>query len=146
MTKRMSLEVTGIIEVAPNVKSFFFSFPIEAKPGQFMMVSDLKNGEKPFSISSSDPSGFSVTIKALGPFSSKILNHKVGEFLSVRGPFGKPFDLKKGSILIAGGGCGVPPLVFLAREITKSGSKITFINGARCSEELIFQDLIKDLG
>ncbi|MCK5686076.1 dihydroorotate dehydrogenase electron transfer subunit [bacterium] len=146
MDKRISLRIDKIVEETSSVKTFCFSSPIDALPGQFIMLSDLRTGEKPFSISSSDSNGFSVTVKALGPFSSGMFAFKTGDFLSIRGPFGKPFDLRKGSILIAGGGVGVPPLFFLARELKKAGTEVVFINGAKNSDELIFKDLINELG
>jgi len=69
----------------------------------------------------------------------------LGEKVGVRGPYGSNFSLRKGKILIAGGGTGIAPLLFLANKLVKIGSKIFFAYGAKTSDDLLFIKKIEDM-
>jgi dihydroorotate dehydrogenase electron transfer subunit len=109
------------------------------------MLSDLENGEKPFSISECEKAYFSVTIKKIGRFTSGLFTKKAGDLLSWRGAYGSSFTIKAGKCLVVGGGYATPPLYFLSRELLRNGAGITLINGARQQEDLVFCERFKNL-
>ena len=119
-------------------------------PGQFFMLTDYQGGEKPISVSEveSTPDGgiqIGFTIKVAGPFTRRFQEKGAGDLLSLRGPYGNPFSIRKGRILLVGGGCGTAPLHFLSRTLLGAGAEVTLVNGARTAGELLFSDRFASL-
>ncbi|MCX7788199.1 MAG: dihydroorotate dehydrogenase [Spirochaetes bacterium] len=119
-------------------------------PGQFFMVTDYQGGEKPISVSELEDirNGrvrVGLTIKAAGPFTRRFQDKDEGELISLRGPYGNPFSIRKGRLLLVGGGCGIAPLHFLAQALVKNGAEVTVVNGARTEKELLFSDRFASL-
>jgi dihydroorotate dehydrogenase (NAD+) catalytic subunit len=119
-------------------------------PGQFFMLTDYQGGEKPISVSEAErtPEGvlqLGFTIKVAGPFTRRFQEKGVGDLLSLRGPYGNPFSIRAGRVLLVGGGCGTAPLHFLARTLLGAGAEVTVVNGARTAGELLFSDRFASL-
>ncbi len=119
-------------------------------PGQFFMLTDYQGGEKPISVSEVEEIdngkvrvGF--TIKAAGPFTRRFQDKGIGDLISLRGPYGNPFSIRKGRLLLVGGGCGIAPLHYLAKTLVKNGAEVTVVNGARTASELLFSDRFASL-
>lgn len=146
MNKRSTIKISQIIEEANDIKSFVFEHDLGAKPGQFIMLTDFEGGEKPFSIADCTDKNFMLTIKQIGEFTTRLFQKKVGDYVSVRGPFGSSFFIFKGNVLLVGGGYGTPPLYFLAKELLKNGAELTVVNGARSKEDLVFCDKFREIG
>lgn len=150
MDKRIQVEISNIIDEAKDIKTFVFSHPIKVEAGQFIMLTDYETGEKPFSISYCSNDLFKITVKNIGPFTNKLFQLKISDKLSFRGPYGTPFSVSKANgknVLIAGGGCGIAPLRFLAKRlIEQEVEKIILINGAKTKQELIFQEDFRRMG
>ena len=101
-----------------------------AKPGQFVMVY-LGKGEhllpRPISFYNADKAkGIITLVYIVAGAGTKIMSEwPVGHTVHVLGPLGNGFDFtsfRKGErIALVGGGLGVAPLYFLAREINKLG-------------------------
>ena len=94
-----------------------------AKPGHFVHLSvgnELKM-RRPMSIMRIDPSAatFDVLYKIHGQGTSILAERKPGDTLSVIGPIGQPFKLSDyaATVVLIGGGVGIPPMVFLAEHI-----------------------------
>lgn len=98
-------------------------------PGQFFMLWLPGFDEKPYSVAAVSPLSFSIG--ARGPFSHRLSSLKKGDFVWLRGPYGRGFELKGKKILLVGGGYGFAPLRFLASEAKKAGISATAICGAR---------------
>ena len=129
----------------PHVKTFVLEAEIEAQPGQFLMVWLPGVDEKPFSLVEADP----VTLTALkvGPFSERLHELKAGDRLGYRGPFGRGYSwAQEGPILLVGGGCGVAPLYFLAKEALRQKLEVWAAVGAKAASELAFEKRFEDLG
>lgn len=146
MDNRVTLKISNIIDESRDIKSFVFNHELGAKPGQFIMLTDFEGGEKPFSIADCNASNFTITIKRIGEFTTRLFQKEVGDFVSVRGPFGSSFFISNGNILLIGGGYGTPPLYFLAKELVKNGAKITVVNGAKTKKDLVFCKKFRELG
>lgn len=145
MNKRNTMRILRIEDENPTVKTFFFAAKTEAKPGQFIMLTDLENGEKPFSISICEADYFGVTIKKVGKFTESLFSKKAGDLLSWRGPYGSSFELKGKRCLLVGGGYAAPTLYFLGKELLKTGARVTVVNGARVKEDLVFCERFREL-
>lgn len=140
MDKRVTLKITQITEEATDIKTFTFKHKLEADPGQFVMLTDFEGGEKPFSISDRTNEEFSITVKRVGQFTTRLLQKSVGDFVSIRGAYGSSFFVSKNKVLLVGGGYAVPTFNFLAKELLNVGAKVTLINGARKKSEHVFAD------
>jgi dihydroorotate dehydrogenase electron transfer subunit len=128
------------------VKTFTFKDKVcsTAKPGQFMMLWIPGVDEIPLSILDADKDGtVSVAVKKVGEATGALHQKKTGEVIGVRGPFGNSFTLKRGKILMVGGGTGIAPLSFLAKKLSSKTAKLVFVIGAKTKEELLFIDKIR---
>lgn len=126
-----------------------------AHPGQFVM---LKTGigfdpllRRPFSISQVvDNESIQVVFKVLGKGTKQLADLRVGGDLDMVGPLGKGFVVEGQSpIVLVGGGMGVAPLLFLAREIGKRAKpeEIQVFLGSRTANDLkLLADDFRSLG
>lgn len=117
-------------------------------PGQFVNI-DIKNTSetflrRPFSVFEVNykENTLSVIVKILGKGSKKLTEVKPGEKLSLIYPLGKGFTLplQGEKILAIGGGSGVAPILFLAKETGLSPKNIDIVLGAGNAEDHILLD------
>lgn len=115
------------------------------KPGMFVNV-EIKNSSeiflrRPFSVFEIDYSvnTISMIVKILGRGSQKLTELKKGEIISLVYPLGNSFTLpdKNDRVLLIGGGSGVAPMLFLAKESKLDAKQIDILIGARSKEEHI---------
>ncbi len=137
--------ILKVVEHGPGVKSFYFEKTFDVHAGQFVNLWIPGLDEKPFSVSAVLDNQIEISVKAYGPFSSELMNKKVGDLLGVRGPFGNQFAHHDNSLLI-GGGIGIAPLRILAQELTNKGKKFTNLLGAAVKHELIFYEWFEQQG
>jgi len=117
---------------------------LPAQAGQFVMVWLPGLNEKPFSIVDDDP--LTLSISALGPFSTVMVNRTVGDKVWVRGPYGHGFQLMGRRPLLIGGGCGVAPLALLSRQLAESVEDLSVIVGASTASRLMLVERFRALG
>jgi len=134
--------IRKIVEHSPVVKSFYFEKTFNVKPGQFINLWIPGLDEKPFSVSHVDDNFIEVSVKTYGPFTSNLMERRVGEYLGVRGPFGNGFSIKDNTLLI-GGGIGIAPLRLLAMQLSSEGKRFVSLLGSATANELIFSDWFK---
>lgn len=145
------LRTTRILSVkteSPTVKTFTFKDKVcaRAKPGQFLMLWIPGVDEIPLSILDANEDGaVSVAVKKVGEATQALHNKKTGEIIGIRGPFGNSFTLKRGRILMVGGGTGTAPLLFLAKKLASKATKLVFVIGAKTKEELLFIDKLEEV-
>lgn len=108
---------------------------IPAEPGQFVMAWIPGEDEKPMSVAGASP--LQLAIANVGKASGRLAGMKEGEYIFVRGPYGKGFRQKGKKWLMVGGGYGFAPLRFLAKEGEKSGADVSSIIGARSKDYLM---------
>jgi len=136
--------VEKIIEETPTVRTLVFSDEVMANvfPGQFAMVWIPGINELPMSVMISQEKGKAAfTVRKHGPASTGLYNLKIGEFIGVRGPYGNSFDIKRGKILLVGGGTGLVPLIRLITFLKKTDD-VTLLMGSQTKKEVIFTDLV----
>lgn len=93
--------------------------------------------EIPLSLSTINKKGLSsVTIENVGEATAALHLKKVGDVISVRGPYGNSFKLTNGRVLLVGGGIGVVPLLPLLKVLPQAGNELTVIIGAKSREDV----------
>ncbi|MBX5320442.1 MAG: dihydroorotate dehydrogenase electron transfer subunit [Candidatus Bathyarchaeota archaeon] len=148
--KHRTTRIMNVEVVSPTVKVFTFQDKqcAKAKPGQFLMLWVPGVDEIPLSVLDVDRerAKVSVAVKRVGEATKALHSMKAGDWIGMRGPFGNGFTLKRGKILMVGGGVGIAPLTFLAKNLASGKtSKIVVVIGAKTREELIFMDNLRRL-
>ena len=138
------MPIIDIIDEAQDIKTFKFDGKIDAKPGQFVLLWIPRVNLKPFGVSRQDDNSFSVTVSKIGDFTKELFEKKIGDKIGVQGPYGNPFEIDKKNVVLVGGGYGAAPLAFLADELEKKNSKITFIIGTRTKICFIYESKFKN--
>jgi dihydroorotate dehydrogenase electron transfer subunit len=134
------LPIKRIIEEAKNFRTLVFEYSLPAQPGQFIMLWMPGVDAKPFAVSHQTKSEFHLAILAVGSFTHKIMELKIGDKLGIFGPYGKGYNLMGKKVMMVGGGSGTPPLKFLAYEAVSRGIEVDFIWGARNIEYLPYRE------
>ncbi len=143
--------VTDIRIDTPDVKTFRVltpdgKKPFEHKPGQCAMLSIPGVGEAMFSITSSPTNtGYmEFSIKKCGCLTDWLHMMDVGQNITIRGPYGKPFpvddELKGKDLLFIAGGIGLAPLrsvINYVRDKRENYGSVQIVYGARSKEDLV---------
>ncbi|MEF8835463.1 MAG: dihydroorotate dehydrogenase electron transfer subunit [Candidatus Thermoplasmatota archaeon] len=122
----------------PTVKSLFFDWDEDFKPGQFVMVWIPGLDEIPMAISRKEKEF--VTVKKRGEATTALHQMDVGEKIGIRGPYGNNYSLKGEKILIVTGGCGGASLIQAVYDAKERGKEIKCCLGAGTEAELLFRD------
>ncbi len=141
----LSLPVLEVTEWGPGIRSLRFPKSFDASPGQFVFLWLPGVDEKPFSISALDEDGLELVLRSVGPFTRALERVRPGDLLGIRGPFGRGFQLR-GDALLVGGGMGMAPIRFLARELDRQGRRAPLLLGARTAQEIFCHDELAGLG
>jgi dihydroorotate dehydrogenase electron transfer subunit len=122
-----------------------------AKPGQFVMISTGQGKDpylrRPFSIHQTSANGqIQILFKVTGRGTGLLAHCKEGEKLSIFGPLGHGFEIRKNKIsCLVGGGMGIAPMLFLAKQISRIKKEISsdiIIIGGKERQEV--EPLVKD--
>lgn len=119
------------------------------KPGQFIhiKVSDTVYPilRRPISICDCDgESLIELFFKVVGTGTDILSRRNVGERLDIIGPLGNPFEIStKDNNILVGGGIGIAPLAYLAKELNKMGKKIIMFYGGRTASDIMLTDKFK---
>jgi len=153
MNKKIVRNLVVTENIALNTTNFLIklassdSLPL-LKPGQFVNI-EIKDSceiflRRPFSVFDVDyeTNTMSLIVKILGRGSKKLTEIKTGESISVIFPLGKGFSYPKKDdrILLIGGGSGVAPMLFLAKESGLKRENISLILGAKTIDDHINVD------
>lgn len=138
-----TMRTTQILEIrneSPTVKTFVFADRLcsKAKPGQFLMLWIPGIDEIPLSIMDTSNGIVSVSVKAVGDATRYMHAMQNSAIIGIRGPFGNSFTETRGRALLVGGGTGTAPLIFLAKQLSTKTDRLTFVEGAKTKEELLF--------
>jgi dihydroorotate dehydrogenase electron transfer subunit len=138
----LSAPITATREVARGMAVVSMDAPEIAsavRAGQFVNLgipgSFLR---RPFSVYRVDGDRIEVVLKAVGAATAQLLDLRPGDAVSCLGPLGHGFDLGRGprSVVLVSGGLGVAPMPLAAREAKALGMRVTWVHGARSSDEL----------
>lgn len=145
MTLPTAARITAVVDNNYRTRTLTLDARLDARPGQFVMAWLPRFDEKPFSLVSADP--VTLMITAVGPFTRLVHELAVGDRLWLRGPFGQgfapPSDQRR--LALIGGGYGVAPLLWLARQQEHAGAVIHVIVGARTAADLLYVEHFDEL-
>ena len=118
------------------------------KPGHFVIVRIDEKGERiPLTISAADSEKGTITliIQRVGVTSCKLTDLKTGDYIEdVAGPLGKATHIEKvGTVLCAGGGVGVAPLLPIVEGFRKAGNRVLSVIAARSKDQVMLEDQIR---
>ncbi|MBQ7664077.1 MAG: bifunctional dihydroorotate dehydrogenase B NAD binding subunit/NADPH-dependent glutamate synthase [Bacteroidaceae bacterium] len=115
------------------------------KAGNFVIVRIGEKGERiPLTIAEADVEKGTITlvVQAVGLSSTKLIKMKEGEYLTdVVGPLGKPTEIENyGTVLCAGGGVGVAPMLPIVQALKAAGNKVIAVLAGRNKDLIIMED------
>ncbi|UCH13054.1 MAG: sulfide/dihydroorotate dehydrogenase-like FAD/NAD-binding protein [Bacteroidales bacterium] len=118
------------------------------KAGHFVIVKTGDKGERiPLTIAQADPSKGTITlvIQKVGVTSHKIARLNKGDSITdVAGPLGQATHIENvGTVLCAGGGVGIAPLLPIVEAMKKKGNKVMTVLAARSKDLVILEDQMK---
>ncbi|MDA3881828.1 MAG: sulfide/dihydroorotate dehydrogenase-like FAD/NAD-binding protein [Bacteroidales bacterium] len=118
------------------------------KAGHFVIVKIGEKGERiPLTISQADESKGTITliVQKVGVSSHKLCDLAVGdEVSSVVGPLGQSTHVENvGTVLCAGGGVGIAPLLPIVEAMKEAGNKVISVLAGRSQEFIILEDEIR---
>lgn len=140
-------------------KAFFSSnvvyFEVEAphiarsrKAGHFVLVKVGTHGERiPLTIAASDPvkGSISLVVQRVGVSSAKLCALNEGDYITdLVGPLGKATHIEKfGTVVCAGGGVGVAPLLPIVEAMKQAGNRVITILAARSKDLVILEEQMR---
>lgn len=138
-------------QFSENVFLFEVEAPLIAKSrkaGNFVIVRIGENGERmPLTIADADTEKGTITmvVQKVGLSSIKMCNLNVGDYITdVVGPLGNPTDIKKfGTVICAGGGVGVAPMLPIIKALKAAGNRVLSIIAGRNKELIILEDEVR---
>ena len=132
-----------------------FLFEIEApliarsrKPGNFIIVRMGQKGERmPLTIADANTEKGTITIvvQKVGLSSIKLCDMKVGDYITdVVGPLGNPTHIEKfGTVICAGGGVGVAPMLPIIKALKEAGNRVLSVLAGRSKDLIILEDEVR---
>ena len=122
---------------------------VSRKPGHFVIIRIDEKGERiPLTIASSDSEKGTITlvIQKVGVTSAKMLALEAGDVIrDVVGPLGEATHIEKvGTVLCAGGGVGVAPLLPIVEGFKKAGNRVITVLAARSKDLVILEEQMRE--
>lgn len=132
-----------------------YKFEIEApliakarKAGHFVIVRVGEKGERmPLTIAGADPIKGTITlvVQKVGLSSTKLCNLNEGDYITdVVGPLGKATHIDKfGTVICAGGGVGVAPMLPIIEALKAAGNRVISVLAGRSKELIILEEEVR---
>jgi len=139
----------------------FFHFTVEApeigraaRPGQFVMVKVAEGTtpllRRPLGIHNANADGLELFFKVAGLGTEILARKKTGDLIDLIGPLGKgftvPADARGRTAYLVGGGRGIAPLYFLARELVRAGLRPLVLYGGRSLADIPLRERFEASG
>jgi dihydroorotate dehydrogenase electron transfer subunit len=125
----------------------------EMFPGQFAEIKVDNNPNvflrRPISIHDVDyeKNILYLLIRIVGEGTQTLSQLKVGDKVNLVYPLGNTFNVEGvRNVLLAGGGCGIAPMLFLARHLHKQKIQVTTLIGGRTSSDILEADEFEKYG
>ncbi len=133
-----------------------YLFEIEApliamsrKAGNFVIVRVDKKGERmPLTIAGANTETGTITlvVQMVGLSSKKLCALNEGEYIAdVVGPLGNPTHIEKfGTVVCAGGGLGVAPMLPIIQALKAAGNRVLSVMAGRSKDLIILEDKVRE--
>lgn len=155
MIKKVEMEIIHIKQIA--LDTFEIKLKDEyivkaAVPGQFIYI--FLPGytlRRPISIADIDKENNELIIlfKILGKGTKALSQYRRGMTLDVIGPNGNGFPIdgvEETTVLLIGGGIGVPPLYYLGKQLKNRGANVISVLGFQSKANVFYEDAFLQLG
>lgn len=138
-------------QFSENVFLFEIEAPLIAKSrkaGNFIIIRVDKNGERiPLTIADADVNKGTITIvvQRVGLSSQKLCGLNEGDVIGdVVGPLGNPTHIENfGTVVCAGGGVGVAPMLPIIRALKAAGNRVLSVIAGRNKDLIILENEVR---
>lgn len=138
-------------QFSENVFLFEIEAPLIAKSrkaGNFIIIRVDKNGERiPLTIADADINKGTITIvvQRVGLSSQKLCELNEGDVIAdVVGPLGNPTHIENfGTVVCAGGGVGVAPMLPIIRALKAAGNRVLSVIAGRNKDLIILENEVR---
>lgn len=138
-------------QFSENVFKFEVEAPLIAKSrraGHFVIIRIGEKGERlPLTIADSDIKKGTITlvVQKIGHSSSKLCKLEVGDELTdIVGPLGQATHIENfGTVICAGGGVGVAPMLPIIKALKAAGNKVISVLAGRNKDLIIMEDEVR---
>ena len=118
------------------------------RAGHFVIVRTGEKGERiPLTIADSDVEKGTITlvVQTVGYSSTKLCRLNVGDYITdVVGPLGQATHIEKfGTVVCAGGGVGVAPMLPIIKALKEAGNRVISVLAGRTKELIILEDEVR---
>ncbi len=145
-------KIVGKEQFSEKVFKLVVEAPLIAKSrkaGHFVIVRVGDKGERiPLTISDSDTEQGTITlvVQKVGYSSSKLCNLNVGDCITdVVGPLGQATHIENfGTVLCAGGGVGVAPMLPIIKALKLAGNRVVSVLAGRTKELIILENQVRE--
>ena len=137
--KAITTDIYRLRLIAPQISA-------GGQPGQFVMLGLEGNDpllRRPFSLHLVTDEQVWLMYKVVGKGTALMAQLRSGQQVSLLGPLGQGFRPQGNNHCLVGGGLGIAPLLFLARELKKNSlpkTTISVLLGGRQKNELLAQE------
>ncbi len=146
-------KIVGKEHFSENVVKIEVEAPLIAKSrkaGHFVIVRVGEKGERiPLTIADADIEKGTITlvVQKIGVSTTKLCSLNVGdEITDVVGPLGKATHIEKfGTVVCAGGGVGVAPLLPIVKAMKAAGNRVVTVLAARNKDLIILEKEMRDV-
>ena len=103
---------------------------------------------RPISVCDCQGDVLTLIYKVVGKGTEQMRKMKIGDNVDILTGLGNGYDMTKSgdSVLVIGGGVGVPPMYMLAKELVSAGKKVSVILGFNTKDEVFYEEEFKALG
>lgn len=120
------------------------------RAGHFVIVRVDEKGERmPLTIADYDVKKGTITLvcQKAGVSSCKLCDLNVGDYIQdVVGPLGKATHIEKfGTVICAGGGVGVAPMLPIMRAMHEAGNKVISVLAGRTKDLIILEEQVREV-
>ena len=119
------------------------------KAGNFVIVRVDKKGERmPLTIAGADKDKGTITlvVQMVGLSSKKLCALNEGDYVAdIVGPLGNPTRIEKyGTVVCAGGGLGVAPMLPIIQALKAAGNRVLSVMAGRSKDLIILEDKVRE--
>lgn len=143
------VKVTDYVKETEDSFTIRLDWQLEHEPGQFVFCSLPGIGEAPISICSFSNKYIELNIRMVGNVTNALSKIKKGDWLLVRGPYGKSYPMEEfrgKTVIIVGGGCGVAPLRGAVEFVEKHRDEfheVYLFFGFRTPDDTLFRNKLE---
>ena len=119
------------------------------RPGQFVKIAVPGYYlRRPISVSDIEGDLLTIIYKTVGVGTAAMAAMQSGEELDILSGLGNGYDLSQAQeeVLLIGGGVGVPPLIYLAKQLRAQGKSVHVVIGFNTKNEVFAEDVFRQMG